>query len=183
MKFWFTSDLHLGHFNIIKLSGRPYKDILEHDEALIRNWNSRVRPDDYVFHIGDFCYKQNSSLSFKDYMKALHGHIVFIKGNHDGNNGVRTPILDLTIYHGGSPFLLTHNPSDVGYFGGNLALCGHVHELYKFKNIQFFEFKFDVCNVGVDVWQGRPIDINEILRDYREWKKDETKSLIKEWKF
>ena len=121
MKYWFTSDLHLGHSNIIKLSGRPFKDVEDMDAKLIANWNSRVRTDDYVFHIGDFCYR--NAKNFKNYLHALNGHIIFIKGIHDSNNGVRTPILDVRINHGGENLLLIHDPADIGFFGGKLALC------------------------------------------------------------
>ena len=56
-KYWFTADLHLGHFNIIKYTGRPFKSLKEMNETLIRNWNARVKPEDTVFNVGDFCFK------------------------------------------------------------------------------------------------------------------------------
>ena len=36
---FFTSDLHLGHRNIIRLCGRPFASLEEMDETLIRRWN------------------------------------------------------------------------------------------------------------------------------------------------
>ena len=42
---WFTSDLHLGHANIIKYANRPYKDVPEMNEALINNFNALVFPE------------------------------------------------------------------------------------------------------------------------------------------
>ena len=59
MNIWFTSDLHLGHGNIIKYCNRPFKDIEHMNRALIDNWNSRVKLNDVVFHVGDFCFKNS----------------------------------------------------------------------------------------------------------------------------
>jgi calcineurin-like phosphoesterase family protein len=167
---WFTSDLHLGHANIIELCHRPFKDIDDMNAKLIANWNSRVKPEDTVFHLGDFCYRNASN--FKNYNKQLNGNKVWIAGNHDGNNGVNTPILDITIHHGGEPLILIHDPADVVNFGG-LVLCGHVHANFKFERryvtIDRKEYT-DYCNVGVDVWRFMPININEILAEYKKWK-------------
>lgn len=46
---WFTSDLHLGHANILKHCARPFASIQEHDAALIARWNAKVRLDDTVY--------------------------------------------------------------------------------------------------------------------------------------
>ena len=51
---WFTSDTHFSHCNIIKYCNRPFKDVDEMNKILIQNWNNVVRPDDIVWHLGDF---------------------------------------------------------------------------------------------------------------------------------
>lgn len=170
MKHWFTSDTHFGHENIISLSDRPFSTITQMNEALIDNWNSRVKTSDRVFFLGDFCFR--GSQSFHSYYDRLNGEKIMIKGNHDSHNGVNTPILDLTIRIGGETMLLIHRPSDVGVFDGNLVLCGHVHQAWKFDR-RYIEkdFYIDFVNVGVDVWDFKPVNINEIMDDYRKWKK------------
>lgn len=173
MKYWFTSDLHLGHANIIGYCDRPFKNVNDMDKKLIANWNARVKPEDTIFHLGDFCYRD--STKFSEYYNALNGNKIFIKGNHDGNNGVKTPIIDMTIHLGGKVLLLLHDPSDVSCFGGRLILCGHVHTYWKFDRRYWEPSKkesewIDFCNVGVDQWRFMPITINEILREYSRWK-------------
>lgn len=51
------------------------------DEALIERWNSVVKPDDIVFHLGDFAFATNGR--WKKLIDRLNGHIHLILGNHD----------------------------------------------------------------------------------------------------
>ncbi len=77
-KIWFTSDIHLGHTNIIKYCSRPFKSIGEMDEVLINNWNSVVGQNDKVYFLGDFCWGEPDK-----YLNRLNGSISFILGSHD----------------------------------------------------------------------------------------------------
>ena len=45
---YFTADTHFGHENVIRFCSRPYATAAEMDEALIENWNSRVKGNDTV---------------------------------------------------------------------------------------------------------------------------------------
>jgi calcineurin-like phosphoesterase family protein len=56
----FVSDTHFCHAGILSprmQNPRPFASIEAHDETLIANWNAVVRPDDTVWHLGDFCYR------------------------------------------------------------------------------------------------------------------------------
>jgi calcineurin-like phosphoesterase family protein len=77
----FTSDTHWGHANIIRYSNRPYADVEEMNEALIKNWNAVVNPTDTVWHLGDFAFLQFSK--FKSIIWRLNGDIHVVLGNHD----------------------------------------------------------------------------------------------------
>ena len=46
---YFTADQHFGHFNIIRLSHRPFASLDEMNEAMIAKWNAKVKPGDAVF--------------------------------------------------------------------------------------------------------------------------------------
>ena len=47
-RFW-TSDLHLGHANIIRYCRRPFADVDAMNEALIERWNDTVADGDEVW--------------------------------------------------------------------------------------------------------------------------------------
>ena len=81
-KIWFTSDTHFGHKNIIKFSERPFSDVEEMDEVMIRRWNEVVGKDDTVYHLGDFAFLSTGKL--RQLISRLNGKICLVNGNHDG---------------------------------------------------------------------------------------------------
>lgn len=78
---YFTSDLHLGHRNIIRLCNRPFATIEEMDETLIRNWNAKVTNGDTVYILGDLLFRNEKPA--EEYLKQLKGKKHLIIGNHD----------------------------------------------------------------------------------------------------
>ncbi len=56
MNIFFTSDTHFGHKDIIDYYKRPYASVEEMDAALEKNWNETVKPNDKVYHLGDFAF-------------------------------------------------------------------------------------------------------------------------------
>lgn len=80
-KIFVCGDTHFSHTNIIRYDGRPFKDVEEHDEELIRRWNEVVPSDGVVIHVGDvfFC-KTERALWI---LHRLNGEIHLTLGNHD----------------------------------------------------------------------------------------------------
>lgn len=78
---FFTSDLHVGHRNIIKFCKRPWETTEEMEEALIENWNSVITDDDIVFDLGDFAFAPDRK--WKEVLGRLNGQHHLIVGNHD----------------------------------------------------------------------------------------------------
>lgn len=54
----------------------------ELDELQVQNWNSTVRPDDIIYHLGDFG-KFSNAKALKDFVAKLTGHKILMLGNHD----------------------------------------------------------------------------------------------------
>lgn len=161
MKYFFTSDTHFNHDNIIKFCNRPFKSVERMNEVLIKNWNARVKPEDTVIHLGDFCYKAKTKLNPQEIIDRLNGNIVFVKGNHDNNNGLNSRITSLVMEIGNRTVYCVHNPGDFNPHI-RLNLVGHVHENWRVTKRK--RRKCILVNVGVDVWNYHPVTINEILK-------------------
>ncbi len=80
---YFTSDHHFGHKNILKFTERPFATVEEMDEVLIERWNSKVGPDDEVYHLGDMGLCSQGKL--RKILERLNGKIYLIKGNHESS--------------------------------------------------------------------------------------------------
>ena len=134
---FFTSDTHFNHANIIKYCMRPYVDTNEMNEDLIKRWNSVVKPDDIVFHLGDFMFGNINR--FWEFRSRLNGKIYLIHGNHDwelmdkGNIDEAFELIasSLLIVVDGQKIYLDHTPKLT--FDGiykekpTWQLFGHVH--------------------------------------------------------
>ncbi|MCF1193194.1 metallophosphoesterase, partial [Mangrovimonas sp. AS39] len=81
IEVWFTSDLHLGHKNILvyEKEARPFETVEEMNETLISNWNNTVRTSDIVFCLGDFAFGRSNV----DLAARLNGRKRLVMGNHD----------------------------------------------------------------------------------------------------
>ena len=166
MRYFFTADCHFNHDNIIKYCSRPFKNSDHMNNELVRRWNERVTKDDIVFHLGDFGMGKNA-YKFKD---KLNGQIIFIRGNHDRNNKIKTRIKSIVLYINGHYYNLIHNPIEcnVNY---EIHLTGHLHEKWDIKRYKRGYSFTDCINVGVDQWNFYPVTIDEITKRYKQWTK------------
>ena len=103
INYFVSSDHHFFHGNILKYSkryefctkeeinimenGSPEdirklkisdSSIVRMNEGLIEKHNSKVKPKDWVYFLGDFCFR-----NFELVFPRLNGRITFIQGNHD----------------------------------------------------------------------------------------------------
>ena len=166
---YFTSDLHLGHNNIIKLSDRPFRNIDEMNRALIQNWNAVVSPRDEIYILGDLSFRKNAE-DVNEWLKKLNGIKYLIKGNHD--KYLDSPDFEKQAFgwvkdyfvlpYNKIRFVLFHYPIHEwdGYFQETVHLHGHVHE--KLIQGQHEQKERRAINVGVDVSGFMPVSIDTV---------------------
>ena len=95
-RYFFTADQHFGHENIIRFCNRPFTDVEEMDQGIIRRHNEVVEPEDTVVHAGDFAFR--NAKSPLNYLKELNGEHLFVLGNHDNwLRGEASHVLDLDV--------------------------------------------------------------------------------------
>lgn len=81
---FYIADTHFFHRRILAMCGRPFASIDEHDEAIVSRWNSVVRDDDIVYHLGDFAFHLGlNSERIRGLFFRLKGRKHLIIGNHD----------------------------------------------------------------------------------------------------
>lgn len=166
-KIWFTSDTHFGHKNIIKLCNRPYEDAAQMDEDMIAKWNSVIKPNDIVWHLGDLSMHRSTWQPDAKIVERLHGRKNIIVGNHDNEGFLRKcnfervieGIHNVTFDHNDAQvfFVLAHYPLRewVGFYRGAYHLYGHVH-----NGLPNFGRSMDV---GVDTNGFMPYSLEDVL--------------------
>jgi len=172
MNYWWTSDYHFSHANIIKYCGRPFETVEEMNETIIRKHNERVKPDDTVFFLGDFIFKggnEGGVEKYRQFEKRLNGKYIFIKGNHDRNNSLRTIITKMYIHYGGKDICMAHRAEDAD-LNVPWNFCGHVHEKYKVKRLNENSL---IVNLSVEVWNYYPVSFEEISASVSAFLKEE----------
>ena len=179
MTVFFTGCTHFDHDNIIRLAGRPFGNVQEMNEALVERWNAKVRPNDYVYHLGDVAWSD-----VNPWFDHLNGRKILILGNHDPKDlRVRPDLASVHVYHeisiASTRVVLFHYPIDDWNlrWRGSIHLHCHTHsKQFRNPNIPYVEqsglqlpdrFPPDInCNrfnVGVDACDFAPISIDEII--------------------
>lgn len=163
---YFIADTHFNHANIIKYCNRPFKDTHEMNEYIIQNWNSVVKKDDTVYHLGDVGFGQLQEV--KSLVERLNGTKILLRGNHDFKIGVNTwkeigfsEVYKKKIVLGN--LLLTHTPTEK-VEENQINIFGHIHD----KPLdERFNKKNHIC-VSCDVVDYTPVSIEMIkLSEYQ----------------
>lgn len=124
-------DTHFGHKNIINFTKtkpfRPFANIDEHNEEIIKRWNAIVTNKDTVYHLGDFCFgARNIYLAGR-----LNGNKKLVLGNHDMYD-IEQYKLYFTKIYGACQYqnlILTHIPVHTNQLEHRfiMNIHGHLH--------------------------------------------------------
>ena len=166
MEIYFTSDLHLGHENIIRFTNRPFGSVEEMNDRIIQNYNSIIHKNDLVYILGDLTYKIPVEESNK-LIQKLKGRKVLIRGNHDlkYDSSLFEDILDYKEFkHEKIKYVLMHYPLmewNGSRHGGSIHLHGHIHSngVYNEENRMNGILRYDV---GVDANNYYPVSLEYI---------------------
>jgi calcineurin-like phosphoesterase family protein len=169
---FFISDTHFGQASMLtftyhnpgcpclgaqvgcmeRLPLRRFSSVEEMDEHMVERWNSVVRPQDHIYHLGDIAMaKRNLPI-----VSRLNGHKRLIPGNHDIFPkeypkyfehiwGLR--VLDKMIFSH-----VPLHPRSIGKFRANVH--GHIHMDGSFGRPYF--------NVSVEAVNYTPISLEQI---------------------
>jgi len=178
-KIWLTSDTHFFHENILKYCNRPFGSVEDMNEALVKNWNSVVKPEDHVYHLGDFCFGNVEKWNWCLEPGRLNGHIHLILGNHDPERVFREGTLierfdsidfQKILVIGGWTVILNHFP--FLSFSNNIdhkviGLSGHTHVGQLSSSVESYDklnamYKPNQYDVGVDNNNFTPVSWVEV---------------------
>lgn len=181
-RIFITSDHHFFHKNIIKYQNRPYRDVREMTESMIKIWNDVVGVNDVVLHLGDFFFNSwGTQEQRKEIVERLHGQISLIRGNHDRGSNKKYKYLGFKfvgdyLIKGKILFHHYYNIQDPQYphkgvdsskriskeNGIELVFHGHRHN----QNPHHWIGHYNVC---VDQHDFKPLDLMLIL-EQNNWK-------------
>jgi len=156
------SDLHLDHKNIIKFCDRPFKNVDEMNEAIVKNWNKTVGKEDTVFYLGDMSYGKGSRRAGY-WLKQLNGNIVFIRGNHE-RLGRRIGHKQLILDYKGTRFYLIHDPALKPADWTEWLIHGHKHNS-DLKGFPLLNKKNKTINVSAELLNYTPIKIDKLIKE------------------
>ena len=192
MNIFVTSDLHLGHNKEFVYKARGFKNIEEHDQALIGNWNATVRPEDTVYIGGDILLKHNLEDNEFVYglalLRQLNGKLNILRGNHDSLDKIKrykscpnvVSAGDAALYldypeTGSYHFYLSHYPCLISptklkpVKTALINLFGHTHQKEKFyTDPDMCEGRYKnghpyMFHVGLDSNNLRPVLLDDII--------------------
>jgi calcineurin-like phosphoesterase family protein len=153
---WFTGDWHLDHEAIIDLASRPFLRMKHMEKTILKNYKEIVKKDDTVYFLGDIFFHKNKP-KIESTLRNLPGTKILILGNHDKLDPFEYQELgfyQVATWLKVDNYTLVHDPAIAGCLTDQLFVCGHIHNLFKIQK--------NVINVGVDVWDFRPVSIDMI---------------------
>ncbi len=176
MATYLTSDTHFGHAGIIAMVGRPFANVAAIDDGMVAIWNAVVRPNDVVWHLGDFSLGPRGMA--ERLFRRLNGTKHLVRGNHDGDDVVKgcawASVQDMASFKAdGTRLILCHYPM-VSWRGsshnrdGHVASImahGHVHGTPRDSRMPWSDPA--LIDVGVDMRAFAPLSVEALVAEAR----------------
>lgn len=108
-----TADWHVGHERCILFDQRPFNNLDQMHNALIKRYNSVVPVDGVCYFLGDMAWDQKV---LKEILTKLNGTKVLVLGNHDKRRqsmygvGFDVVLHNLTVYIANEEVTMSHCP-------------------------------------------------------------------------
>ena len=173
---YFTADTHFGHENVIRFCDRPFSSANEMDEAMIANWNARVRGNDTVYVLGDMFFRSTNAETI---LQRLKGKKRLIVGNHDSSWMTKFDCARyfvsvdsfLETSDGQHSLTLCHYPLlSWKHARRSYMIHGHIHNDKTADFWPLIAVRDHVLNAGVDVNGFCPVTFDELLENNRRFK-------------
>lgn len=137
------------------------------NKEMIKQWNSVVKEDDKIYHLGDFGFGSKEQIA--NVISKLNGRIFLILGNHDNHTpqwyrdaGVKEvydhPIIIkdfIVLSHAPQPFICDSRTPYINFFG-------HVHDSKMFET--YGPRHFCAC---VERHDYKPVNIEEVIKHFQ----------------
>lgn len=163
---WFISDTHFLQKNILTFERddgsmlREFYDIHHMNEYIIDRWNSVVKPQDKVYHLGDVYMgnKQEADVI----LSRLNGKKRLMVGNHDRleDKVLVNHFQKISLWNifniCGIKIIASHVPLRKDQMLGDLNVHGHIH--YRKMKEPWYK------NVSVESVDYTPVHIEELAR-------------------
>lgn len=174
---YYISDIHFDDQKIFDKCSRPFKNLDEFKEEIIKRWNKKVNDNDIVYVLGDIV-EDNTKESINIF-KNLKGIKHFIVGNHDHNllpqitnSGIFASIkfIDLIIDNNRKVCICHYPLMDWIEFNRNgILVYGHIHNKTllngkAYKEIKSYYLDKPAYNCGVDVTNYEPFTLDEMIK-------------------
>ena len=170
---WLISDTHFNHNKEFLWKPRGFTSVEEMNTAIIENWNSVIKPDDIVYHLGDVI--MGDLEAGIEIIKQLNGNIKLAIGNHDTEARLQAfskldNIVDIQFGYRLKEkkriFFLTHYQTLTGNFDNSntYSIHGHTHSLNPFCEYDM------MYNVNCEAHDCRPVAWEDMLLDIKNHK-------------
>lgn len=177
MSIYVTSDLHFNHLGILRTCRPQFKTVEEHNEFVIKNYNSVVGKDDLVYILGDLGFTPIKDL--KPLVSRLNGRKILVLGNHDkGTVGEYRAMGFIEVYdhplYYSKNIILSHEPIKEALDNPYVYnIHGHLHKS-KLKLPNYI-------NINIDETDFLPVSLKKLQLYVNDNTKTRREAFMAEW--